>query len=295
MGKEHCLLTTKTIYKGVVARQGVPLKNGYLKRIIVQKNSEKVAVVLAACNGGRHLRMQLESILRQTRLPDIILVADDVSDDDTLNIIEDFSNSTRIVRYIKNEKRIGHVRNFEMLLSKVLDYDYVFLSDQDDFWYENKIDRMLDVLRMSGGLVFSNADIVDENGGGVSETWFERIASHGGAERAYGLGCTTALSSRLLRAALPIPKGSGHDVWLHFVAANLGCRYKIDESLMHYRIHSSGTSKSKAKQKPIDGFKYLKMRGGVYKIARNIPLVLHHVRRFSGLARAYVIYKFIRR
>jgi len=260
-----------------------------------RNNSEKVAVVVATCNGERHLRIQLESMLRQTRLPDLILIADDVSDDDTLDIIQDFSKSSKIVSYIKNEKRLGHVRNFEMLLSKVQEYDFVFFSDQDDIWYENKIDRMLIALRMSGGLVFSNADIIDEKGTTMSETWFDRILSHGGSERGFGLGCTTAISNRLLVASLPIPKGSGHDVWLHFVAANLGCRFRINESLMQYRIHSSGTSKTKAKQKPIDGYMYLKMQGGVHKIARNLPLIPHHVRRLSGLARAYVIYKFIRR
>jgi len=263
--------------------------------MIQKTDSVKVAVVLAACNGERHLRIQLESILRQTRLPDLILVADDASDDDTLSIIEDFCRSSTIVFCIKNERRLGHVRNFEMLLSKVLEYDYVFLSDQDDFWYENKISNMLDALRMSGGLVFSNADIVDENGADMSETWFERIVSHGGSERGFGLGCTSAMSSRFLEAALPIPKGSGHDVWLHFVAANFGCRLKIDESLMQYRIHSNGTSQSKAKQKATRGYKYLKLRGGVYKIARNVPLVLHHARRLSGLVRAYITYKFISR
>ena len=75
----------------------------------MQKNkSEKVAVVLAACNGSCYLRMQLESMLRQTRLPDLILVADDASDDNTLNIIEEFSNSSSLVFCIKNEKRLGY-------------------------------------------------------------------------------------------------------------------------------------------------------------------------------------------
>jgi len=258
-----------------------------------ENKTEKVAVVLATCNGEDYLQMQLESILQQTRLPDLILVADDASKDNTPKIIQEFLSSSEIVQCIRNVKRLGHVKNFEMLLSKVIDYDYVFLSDQDDIWYENKVEKMLNTLRKSGGLVFSNADIVDENGIGISETWFDRIVSHGGSERGFGLGCTTALSSRLLRAALPIPKGSGHDVWLHFVAANLGCRHRIDEPLMQYRIHSNGTSKTKAKQKPRDGRQYLKLRGGVYKIMRNVPLVIYHIRRLYGLARAFIVYKFM--
>ena len=258
-------------------------------------NQKKIAVIVAACNGERYLEVQLNSIATQTMAPDLVLIADDKSIDATVRILKRFQNSAQIdCKLVLNEERLGITGNFQQLMYQVKDMDYVFLADQDDLWYPNKIEEMIRKLaEAGGGLVFCDAAIIDTDGIAGGETWFERIRSHGGTERAFGLGCTTAMTGRFLNAALPIPKGSGHDTWLHFVAANLDCRTMLDTPLMQYRVHEGGASKSKNKEKTTEGRRHLvQSRALKDRIARNLPLVGHHARKLIGLCRAYIKYRF---
>ncbi len=254
---------------------------------------KKIAVIVAVCNGEKYLKAQLNSIVAQTTLPDILLIADDRSADHSFDILKRFENSCQIdCKVLLNERRLGVTANFQQLMYQALDSDYIFLADQDDVWFPNKIEEMTKKLDEGAGLVFCDATIIDADGVSDGETWFERIQSHGGTERAFGLGCTTAITGKLLRSALPIPKGLGHDMWLHFVAANLGCRVMLAAALMKYRVHQGGHSKSKNKNKVTDGQQYLRRRALKDRVARNLPLVAHHARKLIGLSRAYIKYHF---
>lgn len=258
-------------------------------------DQKKIAVVVAVCNGERYLEAQLNSIATQTVPPDLLLIGDDKSTDATVSILQRFQNSAQIdCKLVLNEERLGIMGNFQQLMYQAKDKDYVFLADQDDLWYPNKIEEMIRKLDAAGGgLVFCDATIIDAEGIAGGETWFERIRSHGGSERAFGLGCTTAMTGRFLSAALPIPKGSGHDTWLHFVAANLDCRTMLDAPLMQYRVHEGGASKSRNKEKSTEGRRNLRQSRALKdRIARNLPLLGHHSRKLIGLCRAYIKYRF---
>lgn len=252
----------------------------------------KIAVIVAVCNGERYLEGQLKSILAQTMPPDALLIADDKSTDASVDLLKQFKSACSVDCEITfNERRLGIAGNFQQLMYQARDMDYIFLADQDDVWYPNKIEEMVRKLgQAGGGLVFCDADIVDTAGVADGETWFERIRGHGGGERALALGCTTAVTGKLLRASLPIPKGSGHDTWLHFVAANLGCRSMLDMPLMQYRVHEGGSSRSRNKSRPVDEMQHLRRKPLRDRIARNLPLIGHHARKLSGLSRACIKY-----
>ena len=76
--------------------------------------SESISVAICTYNGARYVREQLESIANQTQLPDEVVICDDVSEDDTLNILNDFASQGRFaVRIVANSERLGPARNFE--------------------------------------------------------------------------------------------------------------------------------------------------------------------------------------
>ena len=87
-------------------------------------------------------------------MPREFVVIDDCSTDNTIKIIEDFiSCAPYKVRLIKNEKNNGFTKNFEIALNSCKG-DIIFLADQDDFWYENKVSDMIG-LKFSCFKIFS--------------------------------------------------------------------------------------------------------------------------------------------
>lgn len=103
-----------------------------------------VDILMATYNGGRYLRNQLLSLQQQTHSDWRLLIRDDGSTDDTLNIIDEFAaHDARIQRVDRdNPENLGAARSF-MALTAWATADYVMFCDQDDIWFEKKLEILL--------------------------------------------------------------------------------------------------------------------------------------------------------
>jgi glycosyltransferase involved in cell wall biosynthesis len=200
---------------------------------------------MATYNGAKHIQEQLDSFLEQTRIPDELVVCDDGSTDDTLDILERFHVKAPFdVKIYRNEINLGFTKNFEQALLKCSG-DLLFLSDQDDLWFNNKLSEVERVFLANATklLVVSDGNLVDENLNWHGVTALSQVLSGYGSSDALVVGALTAMRKEYLSFALPVPEGLvGHDIWLHNLARHLDTRFIIDHSLQSIRRHSSNTS-----------------------------------------------------
>jgi glycosyltransferase involved in cell wall biosynthesis len=204
-----------------------------------------ISIAMATYNGAKHLQAQLDSFLVQTRLPNELVVCDDGSSDSTIDILERFvSKAPFAVKIYRNEVNLGFTKNFEKALMKCSG-DLIFLSDQDDVWFENKLSVVekafhLDTTKL---LVISDGNLVDEDLNWHGVTAIRQVIAGFGTTDALVVGALSALRKEYLSFALPIPDGFlGHDVWLHGIARQLGTRLVLRRSLQSIRRHSANTS-----------------------------------------------------
>src|SRR5882724_1575202 len=99
----------------------------------------RVSVCLATHNGALYLKEQLDSILDQLNNKDELVISDDGSTDDTLEIIHSYKNDQ--IKLLPNRKFNSPVKNFEYALASCKN-EIIFLADQDDVWRSEKIDIM---------------------------------------------------------------------------------------------------------------------------------------------------------
>ncbi|TFD93175.1 glycosyltransferase [Dysgonomonas capnocytophagoides] len=200
-----------------------------------------ISVCIATYNGAKYIKEQLESILKQLSAEDEIIISDDSSSDETLKIIDDLRD-VRIKVY-PNNKFSSPIFNFENALKKV-NGDYVFLSDQDDIWLPNKVEKMMKEL-LHSDLCFSNAMIVDENLAEV-ELLYNKTNNLGFINNILKnkfIGATIAFKASLLETALPFPKYIPmHDQWLGLLAELTGKTFYLSEPLILYRRHTQNAS-----------------------------------------------------
>lgn len=104
-----------------------------------------VSVVMCTYNGEKYLREQLDSIIAQTYPISEIIIQDDGSTDLTVDIATDYAERTHIVRVVRNEHNLGFNDNFKSAAMKATG-DYVAISDQDDVWYPDKIERLVNAI-----------------------------------------------------------------------------------------------------------------------------------------------------
>ena len=125
----------------------------------------RISIALCTFNGQSYINEQLESIARQTLLPDEIIICDDKSTDNTLAIVRDFASRSHIFfRIYKNEFNFGYKSNFKRAL-KLCNGDIIAFCDQDDIWAEKKLQQCVEVLSNPDiELVIHQAEICDANG-----------------------------------------------------------------------------------------------------------------------------------
>lgn len=107
----------------------------------------KVSVALATYNAQAYLLAQLESLRKQTRQPDEVVICDDHSSDATVSIIRSYLQEHTLPgwKLIENTENLGYVRNFRKAMAQTTS-DFVFLCDQDDVWAADKIRVMTRIL-----------------------------------------------------------------------------------------------------------------------------------------------------
>jgi glycosyltransferase involved in cell wall biosynthesis len=220
-----------------------------------------VSVCMAVYNGEKFIIDQLKSILNQLGTNDELIITDDKSKDCTISLIKNLKDD-RIV-LVQNEEKIGIVKNFEKAISLARG-DYIFLSDQDDIWFENKIftqksDLEKAILSVSDMEIFKSDD--NEI---IKESFFKdkgipsaNIFLNNLYKNRF-VGSCMAFRKDLIPYILPIPKSCPmHDWWIGLIASLRGdiiFQNKILVKHRHHEFNNSFTSLNKSTYSPLVKF-----------------------------------------
>jgi glycosyltransferase involved in cell wall biosynthesis len=215
-----------------------------------------VSIAMGTYNGAGFIAEQLASFARQTVLPSELVVTDDGSTDNTLDVVAAFAAHAPFPVHIeRNVERLGYRANF-MKAAGLCGSDFIAFSDQDDIWLPHKLETCLvqfhtkDVL-----LVYHNATIVTET-----------LEPMGSADMLaapqvlnppqsldpfhFGWGLTLVFRRALLNLNdlwpmsldfIHLDKVEAHDQWFCFLASSLGTIAYIEEPLVLYRQHGNNT------------------------------------------------------
>lgn len=217
----------------------------------------QTSIAMATYNGGKHLRQQLESLAVQTCLPDELVVCDDGSVDDTIDILEQYGREAPFpVRIHRNSSNLGFSQNFAKAIG-LCRGGIIFLSDQDDFWFPDKISRINEIFSENPeiGYVFSDARLVDDNLQPLGNLLWEHVGFSGSRYEKFRkgnqvevileggpfiYGNSMAFRSSFCSKILPIMSTQGftHDSWLSLFLSATGSRgMALPEALIAYRQH----------------------------------------------------------
>lgn len=204
-----------------------------------------ISVCIATYNGEKYIREQLDSIISQLDKNDEIIISDDGSSDKTISIIESYTDS-RIVLYKNSFKNV--VLNFEFAIGKSKG-DYIFLSDQDDIWSNDKVECYMECFLKNSNIttLISDFQIIDQNGLNLDGVYKKNKFSTSLLKNIIVnnfIGCTMAFTSNTKNAILPFPKNIAmHDWWIGTYSIIYGKVNFIDKRLHFYRRHDTNVTK----------------------------------------------------
>lgn len=209
-----------------------------------------VLVLLAAYNGARWIREQLESILAQEEVNLHIVVRDDGSTDETRAEVSAFGGDDRLELLHDTTPTGSAAQNFFTLIRANPLTDgtgFVAFSDQDDLWTHDKLRRACSVLQQDGSAGYSSATLALWPDG--RESLVAQVSTLNATDFLFGgagQGCTFVLSADFYRRARQfmmehaklIQKLHYHDWALYALARAWDLKWSFDpKPSVRYRQH----------------------------------------------------------
>lgn len=220
-----------------------------------------ISVAMATYNGEKYIKKQLESIYNQTKKADEVIICDDMSTDDTVKIVQKFINDNNLKKswkIIVNDKNLGYIKNFIKAIS-LTKGDYIFLSDQDDIFYLNKFEVMVEILKKNPKCILLNGDFenIDENGKKIKsvrtcsrykrKTGLKKIDFRNWLYQSSFPGFSMCFKSVIREKLIDINLDYcyGHDQLIGLLAISEDGNYITNNILSGYRIHFDNTTGGK--------------------------------------------------
>lgn len=218
-----------------------------------------VTVVLTAYNGDKYLAKQLDSIIQQTHRNLEIIVCNDSSSDQTGHIVEQYATRDKRIFSILHKTNVGLHANLEAGL-RMAKGDYIAISDQDDIWRTDKIEKLLGCMGEHIA-AFSDSDLIDANDNFLGKTILEAIKVNDVPAALQPLNITrkNAVSGHallfhksLLSHALPFYQDLIFDHHLAIIASVRGGLAYYPEPLVLHRIHGDNHTNSSILDKCVE-------------------------------------------
>lgn len=230
-------------------------------------SSPGLVILLSSYNGEAFIGEQINSIRRQTWADWTLLVRDDGSSDDTVEVVETLSALDDRILLLRDERgNLGPAGSFGALLEYAHETGarYVALADQDDVWCPTKLARELELLhwkeRQVGEstplLVHSDLAVVREDLRLLHRSFLAFQGLRHPPTLSLGTlliqnfvtGCTIVMNRALLQAAVPLPSVIMHDWWLALCAAALGQVLYLPQATVLYRQHGKNAQGSRGRR-----------------------------------------------
>jgi rhamnosyltransferase len=219
--------------------------------------NNNIDILMATFNGEKYLNIQIDSLINQSYKSWSLFVSDDGSSDNTVNIIKEYQKIDSRIKLVESRDlkfNLGPAGSFIELL-KASKSDYVMFCDQDDYWFENKVEEMLysitefetsladvPIMIFSSGYHFYSATnkIDGLSNMGSPKSLAEFLFLNGGIQ-----GCSMIINRPLIEKAKDsLCRIVMHDHYLSLCAFSYGVVKKINKPLMLYRHHTDNATSS---------------------------------------------------
>jgi len=210
------------------------------------RSSCDVCVIIPAFRAASYIDRAIQSVLDQSILPKEIVIVDDGSDDNTLQVLDKYRNlkgPPEIKILSQNNKGAGSARNLAINSAFA---NFVAFLDSDDEWLPEKLARSMSHIESGNlGLVAHNGWIMENNQPTKNDiaTRFEKASNslfHGIYRRGF-LSTSSVIVERALINQVggfdtSLAAGQDFDLWLKILSAQ-DIKFKVfDEYLTKYHV-----------------------------------------------------------
>ena len=206
-----------------------------------------ITVVIPNYNGYRFVGQAIDSVLSQTYQNFELLIVDDCSKDNSLQLIQQKMKSDERIRVIALEHNVG-VANARNAGIKEAKGEYIALLDNDDLWTEDKLERQLALAQRGADIVYCSYDFIDEQNNTIKKPFVVPQQTNFNKMLVSSvISCSTSFIKTELMQERPFNPKFYHEDYVLWMELLQVCpvAYGDQKVLMHYRQVTGSRSNKK--------------------------------------------------
>lgn len=204
----------------------------------------KVSVIIPTYNRAGYLCQAIDSVLSQTFRDFELIVVDDGSVDDTKKLLERYGDKIKF--FYQENKGVGAARNLGIVKARG---EYLAFLDSDDYWFENKLQYEMDIIKQSKACFVHCSAFVELNAGQTklikptlpARKFEDLLRSNGIVTSSVILHKNCIEKVGLFDESLKIAED--YEFWLRILYLGNIALY-LDKTLLIYRVHDKNISKN---------------------------------------------------
>lgn len=208
-----------------------------------------VSIITPSYKSEKFIAQTLESVLSQTYQNWEMIIVDDVSPDNSNEIIEDYCKKDNRIKLIKLEKNSGPAVSRNRAIEEAKGR-YIAFLDADDLWYPEKLEKQIKFLDENNlAFTYSSYNLIDEEGNKLGVFITQESINYNGMLKTCSVGCLTAIydTKKLGKIFMPnILKRQDYGLWLK-ILKEIGNTKGSIEPLATYRVLKNSVSSNKLK------------------------------------------------
>lgn len=207
-----------------------------------------VTIVMATYNGEKYLEEQLNSVVNQSYRSIELIVLDDGSKDNTVNILQKYAARYPFMRVVQNDVNLGYIKNFEKGCT-LANGQYISFCDQDDVWDLEKTELLMQeigahpMIYCDSALVNGNLEPLHNHSALKNLAPFDNCL-YFATDNCVG-GHALVMKKEIALAAIPFPIQMPHDLWLAFFTTFYGSISYYNIPLVKWRQHGHNITQIK--------------------------------------------------
>lgn len=211
--------------------------------------NDLVSIITPTYNSEKYIRETIQSVQNQTYPSWEMIIVDDCSTDNTIQIIEEIQKTDARIRLVKSEKNAGPAISRNKGIERATGKYMTFL-DADDIWFEDFIQNSIETIQKQGvHFVFSSYRRADEELNFIYTDFIvPQKVTYTDILKSNSISCLTAFVDieTLGKKFMPeVYKRQDMGLWLKYLK-EIPYAYGIQEPKAIYRIRKNSLSRNKS-------------------------------------------------
>lgn len=208
----------------------------------------KVSIIMPSYNAAKFIAAAIQSVIEQTYSNWELLITDDCSKDDTINIIKKFQEIDNRIQLFSTGKNSGAAVARNISLQNATG-KYIAFLDSDDTWISNKLETQIKFMKKKNiAFSFSNYSVMKEDGtltGNIIHA--PKVIGYHGYLRNTIIGCLTVIIDREKTGNFLMPNIKTSEdmaLWLDIMKRGYKA-WGLQVPLAQYRVVSNSLTSKK--------------------------------------------------